>query len=111
MMQICRAPLLLVALNYLLAKSHGKDISFIAIGDWGSPEDLFDQKAVANSMGEWCLFHQCDFIISLGDNFYDNGVTSKWDPRFDSSWRNIYNQSSIANLRWYGIMNTINLKR
>ena len=112
-MQICRAPLLLVVLNYIFEKSYGKGqpfISFIAIGDWGSPDDLLDQRAVAKAMGDWCLFHQCDFIISLGDNFYSYGVTSKGDPRFDSSWRNIYNQSSIANLPWYGTMNTVNHK-
>ena len=81
-----------------------ENVSFIALGDWGSPlcrgQQVSGQKAVAEAMGKWCDSRSCDFIISLGDNFYPSGVTSKNDERFDTSWRNIYNQTSIANLQW-----------
>jgi tartrate-resistant acid phosphatase type 5 len=52
-------------------------------------------------MAEWCDYNRCDFIFSMGDNFYNEGVTSPTDPRFDSSWKNVYNQPSLANLVWY----------
>ena len=81
-----------------------ENVSFIALGDWGSPlyrgQQVSGQKAVAEAMGKWCDSRPCDFIISLGDNFYPSGVTSKNDQRFNTSWRNIYNQTSIANLQW-----------
>ena len=83
-----------------------KTARFIAIGDWGSPvtsgeeKQVADQRAVAETMSSWCDSRRCDFIISLGDNFYPDGVASKNDERFTKSWRSIYNQTSIASLRW-----------
>jgi len=77
------------------------DISFIAIGDWGSRRDHQDE--VAKSMGHWCSLDNinCDFIISTGDNIYDNGVTSVSDHHFDDTWRDVYTYHGIADLPWY----------
>eukprot|EP00091_Calanus_sinicus_P022564 TRINITY_DN7215_c0_g1_i2.p1 TRINITY_DN7215_c0_g1~~TRINITY_DN7215_c0_g1_i2.p1 ORF type:complete len:162 (-),score=30.23 TRINITY_DN7215_c0_g1_i2:539-1024(-) len=77
------------------------DISFIAIGDWGSRRDR--QEQVAKSMGEWCSqdSFNCDFIISTGDNIYSDGVTSVSDHHFDDTWREIYTYPGIADLQWY----------
>jgi len=77
------------------------EISFIAIGDWGSRRDRQDE--VSEAMGQWCS-HQsnnCDFIISTGDNIYDNGVGSVSDKHFDDTWRDVYNHPGIADLPWY----------
>jgi hypothetical protein len=52
-------------------------------------------------MGQWCLVHGCDFIISTGDNFYNEGVKSADDSRFKTTWRDAYSHPSIANLTWY----------
>ena len=62
------------------------------------------QKRVAEAMGQWCQsgFYdsRCDFILSVGDNFYSRGVDSVYDEQFDESWRKIYTHRSIANLPW-----------
>lgn len=41
-----------------------------------------------------------DFIISTGDNFYDKGLTSEYDPAFEDSFTNIYTASSLQK-PWY----------
>jgi len=78
-----------------------EDLGFIAIGDWGSRRDHQDE--VAKAMGEWCSKDsiKCDFIISTGDNIYDDGVTSVSDPHFDDTWRDVYTYPGIADLPWY----------
>ena len=31
-----------------------------------------------------------DFVLGVGDNFYDYGVKSVDDPIWDNNWRNIF---------------------
>ena len=54
-------------------------------------------------MGLWCSQseHNCDFIMSTGDNIYSMGVDSVWDEHFDDTWKDIYTHPGIANLPWY----------
>jgi hypothetical protein len=52
-------------------------------------------------MANWCSTHTCEFILNTGDNFYPQGVTSVTDARFDSSWKNVYNQPSLIGKTWY----------
>ena len=66
----------------------GEDqISFLAIGDWGSQPvpDGHHQLEVAGAMARWCELHPCHFILSTGDNIYDDGVTSAADPQFETT--------------------------
>ena len=41
-----------------------------------------------------------DFVISTGDNFYDNGLKGIDDPAFDYSFTKIYTAPSLQKL-WY----------
>lgn len=41
-----------------------------------------------------------DFVISTGDNFYDDGLTRVDDPAFDESFSNIYTAPSLQR-QWY----------
>lgn len=41
-----------------------------------------------------------DFVISTGDNFYDNGLEGVHDPAFRESFTNIYTARSLQK-RWY----------
>jgi hypothetical protein len=41
-----------------------------------------------------------DFIISTGDNFYDDGIANTSDPLFMESFTNIYTADSLQN-PWY----------
>ena len=41
-----------------------------------------------------------DFVISTGDNFYDNGLTGQLDSAFEESFTNIYTAKSLQR-QWY----------
>lgn len=41
-----------------------------------------------------------DFVVSTGDNFYDNGLTGVDDPAFEESFTNVYNAPSLQKT-WY----------
>lgn len=41
-----------------------------------------------------------DFVISTGDNFYDDGLTDENDPAFEQSFSNIYTAPSLQK-QWY----------
>jgi len=41
-----------------------------------------------------------DFVVSTGDNFYDNGLFSEHDPNFEQSFSNIYTAPSLQK-QWY----------
>jgi len=78
-------------------------LSVLTVGDWGdnSANGMIRQERVAVAMSNWCGEHHCDFIFSMGDNFYNDGVVSAVDPRFNTSWRNVYDKPHIANMQWH----------
>ncbi|KAJ0897823.1 putative Acid phosphatase [Helianthus annuus] len=41
-----------------------------------------------------------DFILSTGDNFYDDGLIDVDDPLFDESFTQIYTATSLQK-QWY----------
>lgn len=41
-----------------------------------------------------------DFVISTGDNFYEDGLKGVCDPAFNESFINIYNAPSLQT-PWY----------
>lgn len=43
------------------------------------------------------------FVLALGDNFYNTGVTSDTSSRFSTSWSTVYNSGSMKTLPWYVI--------
>ena len=70
---------------------------FLVVGDWGR-NGQFHQQEVADAMGE---FHQAALIVSTGDNFYEHGVGSIRDPKWDSSFNRIYTKLPQ---RWYSVL-------
>jgi len=73
------------------------------IGDFGdsSSSGIQRQEELSVIMSEWCGMRKCEFIVSSGDNFYMDGVTSVDDPRFNTSWRWVYDKPNIDSLTWY----------
>lgn len=41
-----------------------------------------------------------DFVVSTGDNFYDDGLTGVDDPAFEESFTNVYTAQSLQK-NWY----------
>ena len=61
-------------------------LSFMALGDFGGmpyyPYATPIEMAVAHRMAKFAHKNPIDFVLTLGDNFYFDGVTSVDDPRF-----------------------------
>ncbi len=53
-------------------------VRFIAMGDTGTGSE--SQYKVGAAIANLCATRGCDFVIMLGDNFYDAGVESIDDP-------------------------------
>lgn len=52
-----------------------------------------------------------DFVISTGDNFYNNGIKGVNDPTFLQSFSNIYTAKSLQK-QWYtGMSNHFNFTK
>ena len=65
-------------------------LNFMVVGDWGgqndSPYYTDPEQDVAEQMGQVAAAMGAQFTLSMGDNFYDNGVTDMDDPRFKETF-------------------------
>ncbi|XP_027121645.1 purple acid phosphatase 17 [Coffea arabica] len=77
-------------------------LSFLVVGDWGRQGD-YNQSAVARQMGIVGEKLDVDFLVSTGDNFYDDGLTGEHDPAFVDSFVNIYKARSLQK-QWYSVL-------
>ncbi len=87
----------------LLAENVSPDaLNFLVIGDWGRHGET-DQAEVAEQMGKTAQNINARFVISVGDNFYENGVASVDDKQWQTSFENVYTASSLQ-VPWYVIL-------
>ncbi|KAL1201115.1 Purple acid phosphatase 8 [Cardamine amara subsp. amara] len=82
-------------------KSDGT-LSFLVVGDWGR-RGSYNQSQVALQMGKTGKKLNVDFVISTGDNFYDDGIISPYDSQFQDSFTKIYTASSLQK-PWYSVL-------
>jgi len=54
------------------------------------------QKSAAKSMGKIASKLSAKFCIALGDNFYSEGVDSVDSNRFEKTWKDVYDDDSLA---------------
>jgi acid phosphatase len=83
----------------LAADDFSGALNFGVIGDWGR-HGRPDQMAVAQQMGVACAMAGAAFVISVGDNFYEDGVTSTMDEHWTRSFENVYAAKSLQ-VPWY----------
>ena len=69
------------------------DVVILALGDGGTGGTK--QYSVANSMKDVCSFEDCDFAVYVGDNIYENGVSSVDDPQFKTKFEDPYGPLEI----------------
>ncbi|KAM7270276.1 hypothetical protein ACFE04_029490 [Oxalis oulophora] len=82
-------------------KSDGS-LSLLVIGDWGR-KGFFNQSEVAVQMGKIGEKLNIDFVISTGDNIYDDGLKAIGDPAFVDSFTKIYTAKSLQK-QWYSVL-------
>jgi tartrate-resistant acid phosphatase type 5 len=68
-------------------------VKFIVIGDTGKGNA--DQRRVAMAFRDLCAARGCDFVLMLGDNIYDAGVTSTTDPQWQSKFEQPYHDINL----------------
>ncbi|KAK6123778.1 hypothetical protein DH2020_042475 [Rehmannia glutinosa] len=77
-------------------------LRFLVVGDWGRKGD-YNQSQVAFQMGRIGEELDIDFVVSTGDNFYDNGLKGENDPNFLDSFTNIYTAKSLQK-QWFSVL-------
>ncbi|CAL4992699.1 unnamed protein product [Urochloa decumbens] len=77
-------------------------LAILVVGDWGR-RGQFNQTLVAQQMGVVGEKMDIDFVISTGDNIYDDGIANTSDPLFKESFSNIYTAKSLQK-PWYLVL-------
>ena len=72
-------------------------LPLVVVGDWGR-YGSDDQKAVATAMGRTAAAIRSRFVISLGDNFYEDGVQSVTDRHWQESFEQVYTAPSLQTM-------------
>ncbi|MGS4346708.1 metallophosphoesterase [Myroides odoratus] len=79
---------------------HQEDsFNFVVLGDFGRVGDYY-QKEVAQALGNAMVVLDGEFVVSVGDNFYPNGVASTRDYHWMSSFEQVYTSPSLY-ADWY----------
>ncbi len=87
------------ALPRLVAAAPAAPLDFLVVGDWGR-NGTNHQREVAVQMGRTAAVTGGRCVVSVGDNFYQNGVQSASDPQWRSSYEDIYSARSLQ-VPWY----------
>jgi tartrate-resistant acid phosphatase type 5 len=88
--------------NLFAAGSSPKTQNFLVFGDWGRQGEL-DQREVAEQMGIAAQNLDARFVVSVGDNFYEDGVTSVTDDHWQKSFEKVYTAPSLR-VPWHVIL-------
>ena len=76
------------------------DLSFLVLGDWGR-DGASHQRDVAEQMERAAQASYSRFVIAVGDNFYEDGVSSVTDAKWRTSFEDVYNGARLESLPWY----------
>jgi acid phosphatase len=90
---------LVLFLLIVCSAAQGQSVNFIAIGDWGR-EGMYMQKETADGMGIYAEKSKTDFVITVGDNIYNTGVTGTDDPKWQSCFEQVYTAPPLE-IPWY----------
>jgi acid phosphatase len=78
-----------------------QSLDFFVVGDWGSGST--GQKSLAQTMNALAKNSSTAFVAALGDNFYEFGVSNTEDKKFDTVWKNVYNDY-LQTIPWYTVL-------
>ena len=81
------------------ARAAAPGLAFLTVGDWGR-DGASHQREVAARMGERAAADAAAFVLSVGDNFYEDGVQSATDPQWRTSFENVYTHPALQR-PWY----------
>lgn len=73
---------------------------FLVVGDWGRGGSA-KQVRTAQAMALVAEREQTEFVVSTGDNFYNWGLWSRTDERWDASFERVYPERLN---RWFPVL-------
>ena len=73
-----------------IAKQGRENFNILIVGDTGTGND--NQFSVAKAIDKYCKNNKLDFVIMLGDNFYQAGVRSITDLQWQTKWQCVLDQ-------------------
>ena len=78
-------------------------IVFYTIGDWGKMSNNLINVAKSMDTMSKKEEYRPNFILSLGDNFYPDGVESSEDEKWEKLYRNVFTGKNLY-CPWYSIL-------
>lgn len=97
--------LLATCLSLLSYAAPPGQLQFAVVADWGGiplpPYHTLHQAAVASELERLSQDPGLDFILSLGDHFYTEGVQDVQDPRFKQTFESVYSQHPLLDVPWH----------
>eukprot|EP01084_Bolivina_argentea_P035494 65836_1 len=79
-------------------------LHFLFIGDWGGipsyPFTTPAQLTTRNIMESISSIYNITNVVSLGDNFYANGIQNEYDSRLTNTFENVYNTKHLSKIPW-----------
>lgn len=91
-----------IILAFISSSLFAQSINFIAIGDWGR-EGEYLQQETADQMGIYAKDKETNFVITVGDNIYNTGVTGIEDPKWNTCFEQVYTAPSLQ-VPWYAAL-------
>ncbi|KAF1314884.1 Tartrate-resistant acid phosphatase type 5, partial [Globisporangium splendens] len=79
-------------------------IRFIGLGDWGETTESLGVLAVRDGVLRDAKTGNYDFILSAGDNFYDNGVQNVTDSLWKTTWFDRFRIGTELTLPWISFL-------
>ncbi len=84
----------------LPARAADTAASFLVLGDWGR-YGAAHQREIATAMDTVAGETAAKFVVAVGDNFYEDGVTGLDDPHWKESFEDVYTGAHLGGLPWY----------
>ncbi len=82
-------------------------LQFFVVGDAGTGGH--GQQQVANAMGRTADEDTAAFVLYLGGNFYESGVSSVTDPQWNTKFEKVFTASSLQ-IPFYAVLGTIDYR-
>ncbi|MFN7010607.1 MAG: purple acid phosphatase family protein [Allorhizobium sp.] len=84
-------------------QASGQELAFLVVGDWGDDHSHKTAREVARAMGAVGERNDIAFVISTGDNFYESGVDSISDDKWQTTFEAIYDAPALQ-VPWYAVL-------
>ncbi|RLN81136.1 hypothetical protein BBJ28_00007526 [Nothophytophthora sp. Chile5] len=79
-------------------------LRFIGLGDWGETSDTAGVLAVRDGVWAAAATGDYEYILALGDNYYENGVANVTDSQWHTSWYDRFEIGTKLTLPWLAIL-------